>query len=249
MKFHSPRRVLALSILVGLTGCAAPVKKPLVPVEPAPNLAREIKRPTLPSQELTPQILYETLLAEIALQRGDVALAARAYLELLARTQDYRIAERATQVALIARLPDEALTAANKWLQLDPQSVAARQTVAGILVSKGRLDEAKPHLEKLLADEGMNIGYGFMHLNNLLARHPDKQATLALVQHLAQPYPKLPEAHFSVARAAWSAGKGELALKEIRAALELRPEWEGAALFHAFEDEVHAVGPALLHAA
>lgn len=224
---------LGLGVLLALVGCAAPAKKEIAAAEPAPNFAREVKRPEPPAQELTNQVLYQTLLAEVALQRGDTVLATRAYLDLLDKTQDYRIAERATQVALQSRLPDEALVAARKWLELEPESVAARQTVAGILVSKGRLDEAKPHLEKLLAAEDVNVGYGFMHLNNLLARHPDKQAALALVESLAAPYSKLPEAHFAVARAAWSAGKGDEALREIRAALALRPTWEGAALFQA----------------
>jgi tetratricopeptide (TPR) repeat protein len=226
---------LGLCVLAALVGCAVPAKKPITAAEPAPapNFAREVKRPPPPTQELTNQVLYETLLAEVALQRGDAALATRAYLDLLEKTQDYRIAERATQVALQSRMPDEALVAARKWLELEPESVAARQTVAALLVSKGRLDEAKPHLEKLLAAEEANVGVGFMHLNNLLARHPDKQAVLALVRELAQPYPKLPEAHFAVARAAWSAGKGDEALRELHAALELRPAWEGAALFQA----------------
>lgn len=233
MNFHRSLSVLPLGIALVVAGCAAPAKKEMAAAERTPNFAREVKRPVPPPQEMSPQILYQTLLAEIALQRNETALATRAYLDLLERTQDYRIAERAAQVALQSRLPDEALVAARKWLQLEPESVAARQTVAGILVTKGRLDEAKPHLEQLLAAEGSNIGHGFMHLNNLLARHPDKQATLALVQYLAQPYDKLPEARFAVARAAWSAGKSEVALAEIRAALALRPEWEGAALFQA----------------
>lgn len=236
MNLHRPLHQLSLflagGVALALAGCAAPAKKELAP-EPSPSFAREVKRPDPPHQELSGQLLYETLLAEVALQRGESALATQAYLDLLERTQDYRVAERATQVALQGRMPDEALTAARKWLELEPESVAARQTVAGILVTKGRLDEASPYLEQLLAAEGANIGYGFMHLNNLLARHPDKQATLALIGHLAQPYPNLPEAHFAVARAAWSAGKGELALNEIRAALALRTEWEGAALFQA----------------
>ena len=224
---------VSLCVLLTLAACATPAKKVAVAPEPSPNFAPEVKRPVPPAQPLTNQVLYQTLLAEVALQRNEPALATRAYLDLLERTQDYRIAERAVQVALQSRMPDEALVAARKWLELEPESVAAQQTVAGILVTKGRLEEAKPLLQKLLAAEGANLGHGFMHLNNLLARHPDKQATLALVQDLAGPYANLPEARFAVARAAWSAGKGEVALKEIQQALALRPDWEGAALFQA----------------
>src|SRR5512139_3514112 len=42
----------------------------------------------LPNQELTAPLLYEFLVAEIALQRGDRATAARQYLDLARRTRD-----------------------------------------------------------------------------------------------------------------------------------------------------------------
>ncbi|MEO1766966.1 tetratricopeptide repeat protein [Thiobacter aerophilum] len=244
--FSFLRAAAYCALAATLTGCAGLAARPTPTVSPVPatptSLAQAViqsealaapKRPTPPTQALTQQLLYETLLAEIALQRGDARLATQAYLDLLARTRDYRIAERATQVALQSRLIDQALTAAKRWLELEPESVAARQTVAAILVTQGRLDEARPHLTKLLAAEGANLGHGFLHLNNLLARHGNKEEVLSLVQTLAQPYPQLPEAHFAVARAAWNAGKTELALAAIREALRLRPDWEDAALFQA----------------
>lgn len=224
-------------VLLALAGCAGPAVRPAAAPQPAKQAetppAPEPARPTPPAQTLTQELLYETLLAEIALQRGEAALATRAYLDLLERTQDYRVAERATQVALQSRLPAEALAAAQRWLALEPDSIAARQTVAAILVTQGRLAEARVHLTRLLAAEGVHLGQGFMHLNNLLARHGNKEEVLALVEELAQPYPQVPEAHFAVARAAFAAGKGERALAALDAALRLRPDWEGAAQFKA----------------
>lgn len=230
------------AMTAALAGCAGMAPRPAPSPAPAATQPAALdaqaeppapRRPAPPAQPLTQQLLYETLLAEIALQRGDTTLATQAYLDLLARTRDYRVAERATQVALQSRLIDQALAAAQRWLELEPDSVTARQTVAAILVTKGRLEEARPHLERLLASEGATLGHGFMHLNNLLGRHPDRDAVLSLVQTLAQPYPQVPEAHFAVARAAWNAGRGEVALAAIREALRLRPDWEGAALFQA----------------
>ncbi len=219
-----------------LAGCAhQPTLQPAAAERPAaqPNSAREAKRPEPPKQPLSEQVLYQLLLAEVAMQRGETVLATHAYLDLIDRTRDYRVAERGAQVALNARLPDQALVIAQKWLELEPESVTARQTLAGVYVSKGQLDAAKPHLQKILAAEGSNIGFGFLHLNNLLARHADKAAVLALVRELASDYPHLPEAHYAVARAAWGAGNRALAVEEARAALALRPDWEGAALFKA----------------
>jgi tetratricopeptide (TPR) repeat protein len=46
------------------------------------------------------------------------------------------------------------------------------------------------------------------------------------VQELAKPYPKLPEAHFTIAHAAWAAGNDKLAISEVNVADKLRPGWE-----------------------
>jgi len=219
-------------ILFGLLGACAsvPNNKPF----PAPAMiADEIKRPEPPKLELNSQTLYSILLAEIALQREEPALAARAYQDLLQNTLDYRIAERAAQVALAAQNADEGLRAAQRWLELEPNSIPAHQTVAGILVSKGDLNQAKPHLQKILAAEGANVGHAFLFLNKLLGRHPNKAEVLALVQELAREYPNLPEAHIAQARAAWGADNKSLALQEADAALALRPNWDDAALFKA----------------
>lgn len=185
----------------------------------------------LPSQDLTSPMLFDFLLAETALQRGDTEIAIRTYLKLAKTTRDPRVAQRATEIALQARQPAPALEAAQIWAELDPDSVGARQTLAALLVNFDRLNEARPHLEKLLASAGDNIDEAFMQMNSLLVRNPNKNATLELVKQLAQPYPQLPEAHFAVSQAAWFAEHFDIALAEMKRALVLRPEWEVAAIY------------------
>ena len=63
-------------------------------------------------RELNEPTLYEFLLGEIALQRGDAALAAQTYLDLAKRTRDPRVARRAVEVASQARQPELAIEAA-----------------------------------------------------------------------------------------------------------------------------------------
>lgn len=187
----------------------------------------------LPKQELTDQVLYEFLLAEIAGQRGNIVLAAQAYAELAKRTRDPRIARRAYEVALAARMPDAATMAAQALLEAEPNSPDALRRVASLLVSTNRIDEAQPYLQRILSLEPANRGEGFMQLNRLLAGNRDKAANLRVVQELAQPYPDLPQAHFAVAQAAAQAEQDDLALAEIRQAGKLQPEWELPALFEA----------------
>jgi tetratricopeptide (TPR) repeat protein len=241
-------RTITLALTALLAACAqqavqhsdpqaqadAPAPSPVKPSTAKPRVVTQPPASTqvLPKLELSQSILFRLLLADIALQRGQINVAVQSYLELARETRDPRIAQRATEVAWNARFGGAAIEAAGIWLTADPESQQARQVLAALLVNQSRLADAQPHLEKSLAADKENIGQSFMQLNALLARHPDKAAVLALTQNLAKPYPALPEAHFSIAQAAAGAAQSALAAAEAREALRLRPDWEQAALFY-----------------
>src|SRR5712691_6395813 len=188
----------AVFLMVAANACAQPPQRDLKEI-------RELNAPTL----------YEFLLGEIALQRGDAALAAQTYLDLAKRTRDPRVARRAIE-------------AAKTWQEIEPGSPQALQVVAALLVSAKRVDEAEPYLVKLLTAEGVSLENGFMQLNRLLSGNPDKASNLRVVKNLDAPYPQLAQAHFAVAQAAFAAGEDAAAIASIRRAQALRPEWETA---------------------
>jgi tetratricopeptide (TPR) repeat protein len=190
-------------------------------------------QPKLPLQELTQPILYDLLLAEVAAQRGDAAVAARTYADLAKRTRDPRVARRAVEIANKASMPDHALEAARIWHEADPDSMQGLQTLALLLVNRKKVDDAEPFLAKLLAAQGAAAANGFMQLGRLLSGNPDAAANLRVTQKLAQRYPELPQARFAVAQAAAVAKNEALALAEIRSAAELKPDWDVAALYEA----------------
>src|SRR5262245_22545152 len=172
-------------------------------------------------RELNEPTLYEFLLGEIALQRGDAELAAKTYLDLAKRTRDPRVARRAVEVASQAKLADIAIDAAKLWQDIEPTSLQALQVTAALLVGAKRVEEAEPYIEKLLTSEGVNLENGFMQLNRLISGNPDKAANARLVRKLAGKYPKMPSAHFAIAQAASIAGEDEAALASARRAQEL----------------------------
>lgn len=195
--------------------------------------AAEKSAENLPDLTLTPQILYQMLLAEIADGRGDFHFAAGAYADLARSTRDPRIARRAAEIAIYARQPATALEMAKLWAEIDPKSPQARQMLVGLLLVAQRFDEATPHLAKLLALEGDHVGDALLRLNYLLSRYPDKAAAALLIDRLTQPYENLAEAHFARAQADENAGNDARALAEIGRAQKLRPDWEPAVLFEA----------------
>lgn len=182
------------------------------------------------SEDLLARTIFQSLVGEFALQRGDTKLGSDAWTDLAQRTRDPKVLERATEVAGFARQYDRALELSRLWLEVEPDSTKARQTRSSLLVLANRLEELAPQLSGLLEQDKANLGNNLLHLNRMLGRITDKKAVQRLVDRLAEPYGDLPEAHFAMAQAALGAGDNLRALNETEKSLQLRPNWEMAAL-------------------
>jgi tetratricopeptide (TPR) repeat protein len=199
--------------------------------------------------ELNADLFYRLLHGDVALQRGDLAVSARAYLDAARTMQDARLAERATEVSIAARDRTLVHDAADLWARLDPSAERPKHVLAalesnnntGAIPSTASNDELRARIEHVLANAaltGPGVGDVFMQLNRLFSDQSDKRAVLALVREVAKPYPKTPEAHYAVAIAAFGVGADDAAsVKEARdeadRALELRPTWERAVILKA----------------
>jgi tetratricopeptide (TPR) repeat protein len=217
------------ALLLTLASACAWAQVPAAQPAPVPAKAED----RLPKQELTGQILYQFLLAEMAAQRGQFALSAGAYLDLATSTRDPRIVRRAAEVAFHARQYDSALEAARLWLSLEPDSQQARQMLSTLLLASGRIGELAGSLARDLAAEAPRVGDALIRMVRAFTRYPDKLAVQRLFDQLTQPYLDLAEAHLVRAQAAVGAGDASRARSEIDRTLELRPAWELAALFKA----------------
>ncbi len=185
------------------------------------------------SEDLIGRTVFQALVGEFALLRGDPKLGSDAWTDLAVRTRDPKVIARATEVAVVARQYERALELVRLWLEVEPASTQARQTQSSLLVLTNRLDELAPELASLLEQDQPNLASNLLHLNRMLARLSDKKAVQRLVDRLATPYDTLPEAHFAMAQAASNVGDNQRALNETEAALRLRPDWETAALARA----------------
>ncbi|MEO8342829.1 MAG: tetratricopeptide repeat protein, partial [Gallionella sp.] len=172
--------------------------------------------------------LYEFLLSEIASQRGNDTVAVEGSSDLANKTHDPRLAMRAAHLALQFGQIDKAIDALTIWRDSDPASLMAKRMLSSVLVRSGKLDAASEELVKLLKADETHSAQNFVQIYQMLATYPDKAAALKLLRQLAQPYPRVAEAHWGIAQLAQAAGDGELALNEIRQAHRLRPEWNMA---------------------
>lgn len=221
----SPKHlVTALALVLPLLHGSAVASNDSPPAKPAARKAQPR------GEDLLARTVFQTLLGDLALQRGDLRLGLDAWSDLAQRTRDPKVLARAVEVASFARQYDRALELSDLWLSVEPDSQRARQTRSSLLVLANRLDELAPQLSALLEQDKANLAGNLMHLNRMLLRHPDKKAVQQLVDRVAAPYRRQPEAHFAMAQAAAAAGDRLRALDEIEQALSRRPDWEVAAL-------------------
>ena len=126
-----PLRRIALVVAASFAAaCASP---PAHKVSASVDALGSAADTDLPNHELTREVLYEFLLAEIAGQRGNLTLAAQAYGDLAKRTRDPRLAERATEIALYARMPEAAVESAKVWAEVSPGNTKALATASNLL--------------------------------------------------------------------------------------------------------------------
>ena len=240
------RRVAAAAVAAALTWTGAALAQVAPPADPSAQLPGA----DLPTG-MSADLFYRLLLADIALQRGDAPVAARAYLEVARELKDVRLARRATEIAYAARQRSLTESAARLWSSLAPDAERPKQILSA-LASGGPVprerdpdalseDDLKSRLEKLLADQatsGGGVAEAFLQLNRAFARQQDKGAVYEMIRDLAEPYASSAEAHFAVALAALNTGPADAktaaaALERVDRALALKPDWERAALLKA----------------
>ncbi|MDQ7968506.1 MAG: tetratricopeptide repeat protein [Oxalicibacterium faecigallinarum] len=190
--------------------------------------------PSLPANNLTEELMFKLLRAEMAYQRGDWQLAFVTMLISAQETRDPRLARRAAEIALSVKQTGEALSAVRLWRQLDPDSDEASQFYLGLVVLGENLAEAKPiFVERLQEVRPQARGLLILQIQRLLAGVKDKQGAFNLMEELVTPYGNLVESHIALAQAAFANNDTARAQQEALTALKIKPDLEIAVLMAA----------------
>ena len=175
--------------------------------------------------------MFEFLVAEVAAQRGDTDGAIAIYQRLARELKDPAIARRAVETAIRARAFGPAMDSAALLLELDPDSTLAREIIAALLANGGDIEKARTTLTGML-EKAPNRAAIIVQLSHLLGKFPDKAKVLDVTRQVTAPYP-VAESRYAVGVAALVANQQELAATEADAALQMRPDWEQAAILKA----------------
>ncbi|MGA8259116.1 MAG: tetratricopeptide repeat protein [Arenicellales bacterium] len=232
-------RVL-LTALAGLlaSGCilarsgqdtAAQPGEPQVEVS-SDTMGAPVSEADLPKVKLTGDLLYDVLLGEIAAGQGDMKAAASSLLDAARASRDYRLAERATRIAMDAKQYDVAFQAATLWSRLEPKDEQPQESMALVMAEQGRIDEAEAKLVPLINRDPSKQGVELHRVARLLGELSNQRNALAVMKRLVEKYKDDADAYFAQAFLADRVNDDKLVMESLDRALTLRPDWEEAAL-------------------
>ena len=217
--------LLAISVL---SGCAmAPQSAQMEEDEAARLLSTG---PVLPNVELTPELLNDLFVAEIALQRGQYPTAVTYYARLANQTQDPRLVERATRIAVFVREYQVALELAKMLIKLDPANVDAGQMLTTLLLKAGDYDAALESLEQVVQQSAEDEKARYLMMIRLLGREQDNDGVLSVMQRYVERHPDDNAGLYVYAQLALRTGQLDKAEQTVDDLLLKKPGWPKAVI-------------------
>ncbi len=190
-------------------------------------------QPQAAKKELSAEVLNYLMVAEIAGQRGKLGVAVANYVQAAKISQDAKIAERASRIAIFARKDRAALEAGSIWVKLAPKNADAHQLVAAMLVRTGDIEGALSHFERVLALSKRDEQKTFMLITSLLSKERDKHIALDIMKRLLDKHSESANAWYSYANLALLTKEYEIANNAIDHVLKLKKHWNEAAILKA----------------
>ena len=208
------------SVAADVQASSTPAAEPLLDDEAQAARQKAEEEARLPKVEMTPVMLDQLLKAEFAFRNGDWQGPYLTVLSLAQQTRDPRLARRAAEMAVAAKQADDTLAAVRLWYRLDPESDEATQYFVGMVVTSEKIAELEPVFEERLREApAARRGILMFQVQQLLGRAKDKEAALAMLERLIEPYDKMMEARIVRAQIALVRGDKALARTYAQSAL------------------------------
>ena len=235
---------LVLSFTVLVSGCASVADK----TENAPASANANKQAAeisnsaketsashksaaenIPGTELDSKLLYDLLLAEMALQRNDYDLAFKKYYEAAKKTRDSRLARKATRVTLFSKNDDQTFKAVKLWSELQPDNIDVLQIYASSLINRKQDQEALRYLKKIIARSD-SFDAGFQRAVGLLDTIKEPVRLTSLFAELAKGHEDRAIVKLNQAKLSFKLGDNAGAERHLNEALAINPDYLEASM-------------------
>jgi len=183
--------------------------------------------------EISPDVMYLLLTAEIAGQRNRYGVALDGYLEAAKRVDDVRVTERAAKIGLFLKDNQKTTEAVSLWLAQDGSNLTARKIAVLSALKEGDEAKAVEHLNKMLEDDPAGFENTLLDLTRLLGKEVRADFLFNVLEGVAKKHPDHAVVFFVQAMLAGQLNKVEVAREKVNRAIALQPDWDKALILHA----------------
>ncbi len=176
--------------------------------------------------EITPDVLYLLMTAEIAGQRNQYGIALDAYLQAAKRANDARVSERAAKIGLYVKDQNKTDQAVNIWLNQDKDNLTARKIAVLSALREQNKDKALVHLDKLLDDDPASFEITLMELHKSLGQKSNPDFIFAVLEDMLPKHQDQAVIYFVQAILASQVKQFSLAKNKTYEALKRQPSWD-----------------------
>ena len=198
-------------VVMGLSACVSLSQ----PGQPATD--GEIHSKVSIESQLSADVLFNILLAEVAAQRGEAEYSLERYIELADETKDEGIFQRTSEIATrLERFDDEILDVARLWVDVASNSVDARLFLASVYLHHKQETQAIEQLAVVVRESE-----SFGAVIRVLARYAGRGRSLEMMRQLVEVNPDHMGGYLAYARLAIREGKFQSALESIDHVLDV----------------------------
>lgn len=172
------------------------------------------------------------LKAEVALQSDDFLAAVVEYRKAAELSDSIEIARNATRRAFDFGFNEEAVKAAQRWVDLDPESDEALVHLAQTQLRLGDVRSSRRSFAELIKRGEQPPDERLFSLMSFISQE-DPQDADELMRALAKPYGDSALAQYATAAIALQADEVEFAMERAQRAMELDPDWLKPKLIYA----------------
>lgn len=190
--FQSPQEVYmkqAATLIIGiLSPLLAIAASPKLPSPESVKVAENTEQEIITNPNMTAEVLYKLLSAEMAINRDQPEIALRNYIDVAQETQDIKVAQRATQIALSIASLEEAYIPGKIWADQDKENLEAQITFSAIVLRMNKVEEAVPYVIQIMSVDPLD---GDRHIVTLFKQLPEENERQNVVKVLKLVQPKV----------------------------------------------------------
>lgn len=199
----------------------------LLPIAATPAFAADENTTIEPVRALSPsdrsQLMYEIMIAELAGRRGYLDIATEGYRAASERTDDPRLAERATKLAIYARDWQQAGESGKRWSELAPENLEALEILIQIFLRQNDAAGAAEQMYSLVQVSDAPTTITVDQIYGTVARESNTATAIQAMGLLRDRLPDEVSTNMAYSRLALNQGERNTALEAIDKAIEIDP--------------------------